>query len=387
MNQTQIKELIQIRRAIHQNPEIGYQEHQTAALICNRLDELGISYRSGIAKTGIIAEIDRGPGKCIALRADMDALPIQEETGLPFSSKNKGVMHACGHDVHTTMLLGAIMELKEQDFQGKVKFFFQPSEEGVYDDAEKKSGGQRMVEAGELQDVDYALALHVNSLADVGMLTFAPGNALACANSFTIEVMGKAGHAGAAPHLAIDAITVATSLVQNLYTVVSRNLNPTKTGVLSISMIHGGEAPNIVADKVTIRGTVRALDLEEYELIIKRMQEIIDGVAASFQTTINFSVDLFYPSLINHDEVHQKLESVAKDIFPMGAIETAPLLGGEDFAFFSREVPSMFYFLGAKDTQEPCYFLHHPKVVINEDCIPYGVDFLVKSALKLLTEA
>lgn len=384
--QDKIEELIKIRRTIHQNPEIGYQEYNTSKLICEKLQALGINYRSGIAKTGIVAEIDNGPGKCIALRADMDALPIQEETNLPFSSKNKGVMHACGHDVHTTILLGAIMELKDQDFKGKIKFIFQPSEEGINGDEEKKSGGQRIVELGELNNVDYALALHVHSLMEVGKLSYAPGTALACANAFTIEVIGKAGHAGAAPHLATDAILVSTSLIQNLYSIISRDINPTKTGVVSISMINGGEAPNIVADKITIRGTVRALDLEEYDLIIKRMKEIVNGVAASFNATINFSVDFFYPSLINNLDIHQKIESVAKDLFPLGVSETEPLLGGEDFAFFSREVPSMFYFLGAKHTEEPCYFLHHPKVVINEDCIAYGVKFLAKSALKLLSE-
>lgn len=387
MIRDKLEELIDFRRILHANPEMGYQEYNTSKRICEKLDKIGIKYQSGLAKTGIVAEIERGEGKCIALRSDMDALPILEETNLTFASKNKGVMHACGHDVHTTMLLGTIMELVNQDFKGKIKFIFQPSEEGTNGDVEKKSGGQRLVELGILQDVDCALALHVHPLLEVGKLNFALGNALACANSFTIEVMGKAGHAGAAPHLATDAVLIATTLIQNLYSIISRDIDPTKTGVLSISMVNGGVAPNVVADKVVIRGTVRALETEEYEHIIHRMDQIIEGVATSFETTINFDVDFYYPSLKNNSDVHKRIQGVAEETFSLGVSEIEPILGGEDFAFYSREVPSMFYFLGAKDTVEPCYFLHHPKVVINEDCIPYGIDFLSKSTLKLLSDA
>ncbi|HFC01031.1 MAG TPA: amidohydrolase [Phaeodactylibacter sp.] len=385
MQQSNINELIQFRRQLHQYPELGYQEFKTSKLICKKLDELGVSYQSGLAKTGIVAEIKKGAGKCIALRADMDALPIVEATGLDFSSKNKGVMHACGHDVHTTILMGAITQLINQDFRGKIKFIFQPSEEGVNGDTENKSGGQRIVELGILKDVDYALALHVHPLLEVGKLGYALGNALACTGNFSIQVRGKSGHAGAAPHLAIDGILVATTLIQNLYTIVSRNINPTKTGVVSVTMINGGQATNIIADNVIIKGTIRALDMEEYDLIIQRMNKIIKGVSESFGAAIDWSIDLFYPSLINHSNVHKILKSVGKTVFgEEEVLEVSPMLGGEDFAFYSREVPSMFYFIGAKNTNEPCYFLHHPKVVINEDCIQYGVDFLTKSALKLM---
>ncbi|MEM6264543.1 MAG: M20 family metallopeptidase, partial [Bacteroidota bacterium] len=370
---------------LHQFPEIGYQEVETSQLICNKLEELGISYNAGIAKTGIVGEIDKGPGKCIALRADIDALPIQEETELEFASLNAGVMHACGHDVHTTMLLGAIMELQEKDFSGKVRFIFQPSEEGVYEDLEKKSGGQRIVEAGTLQGVDFALALHVHPLVDVGQITYAPGAALACASHFKIIVKGKAGHAGAAPHLAIDSILVASSLIQHLNTIVSRDIDPTKTGVVSVTMISGGTAPNIIADKVEISGTIRALELDEYNLIQKRVMEIIDGMSIAYGAKIDFEIELFYPSLLNHENLHIKIEEVAKSVFDKGVLKVDPIMGGEDFAFYSREVPSMFYFLGAKSSENEPYFLHHPKMIVNEDCIQYGVNFLTQATLKLLS--
>ncbi|MEM8894788.1 MAG: M20 family metallopeptidase [Bacteroidota bacterium] len=384
MDEGRIAALIKIRRQIHQNPELGYQEEATAKLVCEELDQLGIKYQAGLAKTGIVAEIDNGPGKCIALRADMDALPIQEATGLDFSSAKPGVMHACGHDVHTTILLGAVMELQASEFKGKIKFVFQPSEEGVNDDPDKKSGGQRLVEAGILDDVDQAIGLHVHPLLEVGHMSYALGDALACTGHFTITVVGKSGHAGAAPHLAKDAILISSSLVQNLNTIVSRNIDPTKTGVVSVTTIHGGVANNIVADRVEIGGTIRALDLEDYRLIISRMQSIINGTAATFDAEITMSIDLFYPSLVNDATVHDELKEVADHTFPQGVSEIDPILGGEDFAFYSRRVPSMFYFLGAKDNAEECYFLHHPKMVINEGCIPYGVSFLRDAALKLL---
>ncbi len=385
MDNTRIQELIAVRRRLHQHPELGYQEIETAKLICDKLDELGVPYQYGVAKTGIVAEIEKGKGKCIALRADMDALPMSEQTHLAFASTKEGVMHACGHDIHTTILLGAIMELRESAFNGKIKFIFQPSEEGTNGDKEKKSGGQRIVEEGILDDVSYAFGLHVNPLLEVGKVSYALGNALACTSHFTITVLGKSGHAGAAPHLANDAIVTATALVQNLHTIVARNIEPTQTGVLSVTMINGGVAQNVIADKVEIGGTIRALDINNYHLIVKRMKSIIEGVSVSYDTTIDLSIDLFYPSLVNDRDVHQQLKETATQVFPQGLVEVEPMLGGEDFAFYSRKVPSMFYFLGAKDNAEECYFLHHPKVVFNEDCIPYGVEFMKNAALKLLS--
>jgi amidohydrolase len=366
-------------------PETGYREFNTSKLIAEKLDQLDIEYTSGIAKTGIVAEINKGEGKCIVLRADMDALPITEETGLKFASKNKGVMHACGHDIHTTILLGTISELSGHDFKGKIKFAFQPSEEGTDDDEDNKSGGQRMVEEGVLRDADYALALHVHPQLAVGKLYYTNGTAMAYTNTFEITVLGKAGHAGAAPHLGTDAVLIAANLIQDLHTIVSRDLDPIKTGVVSITVINGGTKSNIIADKVVMKGTVRALNTEEYSRIMARMKQIIAGTEVSFNTKIDLRIGSYYPALENDITVHEKIEGVARDIFDQGVEETGPMLGGEDFAFFSKEVPAMFYFIGAKDIHDPTYFLHHPRVIFNEDCIKYGIDFLTRSVLKLLS--
>jgi amidohydrolase len=306
------EQLVKIRRHLNQNPELGYKEFNTSDFIYKELDKLNISYRRNIAKTGIVAEIEKGEGASIALRADMDALPIQEDANIDFKSTNNGVMHACGHDVHTTMLLGACILLKDSSFNGKIKFIFQPSEEGVYDYPENKSGGQRIVEAGELDNVKYALGLHVHPLLEVGTLAFGSGEALACTNFFTINIYGKAGHAGAAPQMGIDAILVASNLIMNLNTIVSRNISPTQPGVISITKISGGTAPNIIPDHVIIEGTVRSLYIDNYKSMVDRINTIIDGVAISFGAKIDLKIDLFYPSLLNDNEVNNKLTQIAK---------------------------------------------------------------------------
>lgn len=379
------EKLIEIRRHLHQIPEIGYQETETSKFICEKLDEIGVSYKKGFAKgTGVLAEISKGTGKTILLRADIDALPMQEITGLEFASKNQGVMHACGHDMHTTMLLGAIMKLQKADFEGKIKFIFQPSEEGTNGDEEKKSGGQRVVEEGVLDDVDYALALHVNPLAPVGMLNYTPGTALACAGNFTVEVFGKSSHAGAAPHLAIDSVLIGTALVQALQSIVARNVAPIDEGVVSISSFHGGTAPNVIADYVKMTGTLRAMTDENFEMILGRIKQIIDGISKAYGAEIKFTLDSHYLSVINDSSVHERLEAIGNSVFPMGLHPIPPTLGAEDFAFYSRKVPSMFYFIGAMSEQKGEFFLHHPKVIFNEGCLDLGSKFLAQSAMELL---
>lgn len=385
MENYNLNHLIELRREIHKNPELGYNENQTAKLVMNELDRLDIPYVPGAARTGIVAEIKKGVGKCIVLRADMDALPIVEETDLEFKSMNHGFMHACGHDIHTTMLLGACALLKNSIFLGTVKFIFQPSEESDCSDPENKSGGERIVEEGFLNNVDYAIALHVHSLLDVGTIAFIPGQALACSSTFTINVKGKAGHAGAAHHLCIDAILIASDLIQSLHNIVSRNISAIHPCVISVTQIHGGTTTNIIADHVILNGTIRSLDLDSYNRIIERIKTIIAGFEQSYETEIDFKIGKFSPILLNDNKLNEKLKPIANKIFkPYGLIEAEPSLGGEDFAFYTRKVPSVFYFIGAKINKEPVFFLHHPKVVFNEGCISLGVEFLANSVLCLL---
>lgn len=394
MQKELFEKLVSIRRQLHSNPELGYQEVETANLICKELDALGIPYRKGIAKTGVVATLTKGEGPCIALRADMDALPIEEENNLSFKSKKKlqiqnssqiPLMHACGHDMHTTMLLGAAAILKDKDFNGSVKFIFQPSEEGVYDDPEKKSGGQRIVESGELDNVRSALSLHVHPLLPVGKVAYKLGQALACANFFKIEIKGKMAHAAVAPHLGIDAILMASQLIQSISSIVYKYIAPHEPTVISFTKINGGIAPNVIADHVIIEGTVRALDISTYNQVLDRMNKIIEGVKISFGGDITIEYNLNYPSLLNDKDVHQNLSETLTNLFGKeNIIPIDAILGSEDFAFYSRKVPSMFYFLGAKDIDNNQYFLHDSKVTFNEDSIPYGAELLAEGALTLL---
>lgn len=396
MDKELYNKLVGIRRQIHANPEIGYQESETAGLICKELDLLGIAYRKNVARTGVVAVLKKGEGPCVALRADMDALPIREENDLAFKSTKKikavngtqiPLMHACGHDLHTTMLLGAAALLKDADFKGTVKFVFQPSEEDVYDDPEKKSGGQRIVESGELDDVKAALGLHVHPLLPVGKLAYKLGQALACANFFKIEITGKMAHAAVAPHLGVDAILVASTLVQSISAIVSKYIPPPEPIVISFTKINGGIAPNVIADKVIVEGTVRALDLDTFNQVLERMEKIIKGTEILFDAKISIAYNLNYPSLLNDKAVHNTMSDALMSVFGKeNVIAIEAILGSEDFAFYSRKVPSMFYFLGAKDVSDTCYFLHDSKVIFNEECIPFGSKLLCEGALRLLKE-
>lgn len=393
MQQEVLDNLVSIRRQIHANPELGYQEFETAELICNELDKLGITYKKNIAKTGVVASITKGSGPVIALRADMDALPIKENTDLPFKSikqTKKGVndiplMHACGHDMHVTMLLGAVALLKDKEFKGTIKFIFQPSEEDVYDDPEKKSGGQHIVEAGELDNVKAALALHVHPLLPVGMVAYKLGQALACANFFKIDITGKMAHAAVAPHLGVDAILAASHIIQAVSSIASKYVPPHEPIVISFTKINGGIAPNVIADKVMLEGTVRALDLSTFNQVLERIEKVIKATMIAFDADIKISYNLNYPSLLNDKNVHETVSGALQNVFgKQNIIPVDAILGSEDFAFYSRKVPSMFYFLGAQDTAEKAYFLHDSKVVFNEDCIPYGSKLLAEGALELL---
>lgn len=377
--------LIDIRRQIHAQPELGYEEQHTSGLVKQELDLLGIDYISNIAGTGVIASLTRGNGPCVAIRADMDALPMQEETGLPFASKVSGKMHACGHDLHTTMLIGAAALLKQTDFQGTIKLLFQPSEEGPATDPEKKSGARRFVEAGHLDDVQAALGLHVDPSLPVGQISYAIGPALACTGFFTMEVKGRAAHAGASPQLGIDAVVIASQLIQAAQTIISRHTPPMETAVLSFTKINGGVAPNVIADRVVLEGTIRALNLDVYEEVIDRLRKLGEGLGLINQAEIIFDLYFSIPSVLNNDKVHSKLQGSLNGIFgQQNALEKMPLLAGEDFCYYSRKVPSMFYLLGAQDPTSPGYYLHHPKVIFNEQCIPLGASFLAKGAVELL---
>jgi len=378
-------DMIAIRRELHRFPELGYQEVQTAQLICRELDQLGVSYRSGVARTGVVAEIVRGSGRTVALRADMDALPIEEATGLPFNSEHPGVMHACGHDAHTAMLLGAIRLLKDQAFTGTLRFLFQPSEEDNNGDPDGYSGAKRMLVEGALQGVDCALGLHQAPMLPTGTISLRDGAVLAAADHFEITIRGRSAHAGVNPQDGIDAIVIAAELIGHLQTIVSRRVSPNDQAVVSVGAISGGSGYNIVADQVILGGTTRALDDQVYQRNIEQIRTICDSLAAMHGADIDFKVIHRVPVTRNHPEVTATARRAAAQIFPAAGILTVPpMLGGEDFAYFAAELPACFALLGTQPPGAQPTSLHHPQMFIDEAALAYGAAFLAQTALDLL---
>jgi amidohydrolase len=378
------QQLVQIRRNIHQNPELGFHEVKTSALVQKHLQELGIPFEI-LAVTGVLATLKKGNGPTVVLRADMDALPIKEDTGLPFTSGIEDKMHACGHDLHTTMLLGAVYLLKDKDFQGTVKFLFQPSEEGNLRSPEPgKSGGQIIAETGKLNDAKAVIGLHVNPLMEVGTLGHANGEALANVCNFIIRVVGKSGHAGALEHV-IDPVLISSQLIVSAQSIISHTA-PTQPAVLAFTTteIVGIPAYNIIPETVVLKGSLRVLNLETYNLIVDKLKTLIRGMEISYSCRIEIEFTAYYPSLLNDAGINQQLYSVQERIFGENIISQGGQLIAEDFAFYSRQVPSVFYFLGARAGDGEAYFLHHPKVMFDENCIPLGSAFLTEAALELL---
>lgn len=385
MEEKLFQKLVDIRRELHAHPELGFEEYRTSKLVQKHLLRLEIPFEI-VAQTGVIATLFRGVGPTVVLRADMDALPLVEETGLPFSSSHDGKMHACGHDLHTTMLIGAAYRLKEREFQGTIKFLFQPSEEGNLRSPEKgKSGGQIIAETGKLKDAKAVIGLHVNPLLPVGQLAYTEGEALANVCNFIFTVTGKSGHAGALEHV-IDPVLISSQLIVSAQSIISHTA-PTQPAVLAFTSteIVGQAAYNIIPETVILKGSLRVLNLETYHLILQKIEALIAGIEISYGCQINLDLTAYYPSLLNDNQLHAELEAIHDLVFGNELVRQNGQLIAEDFAFYSRQVPSVFYFLGAAVEDDKTYFLHHPKVKFNENCIPLGVELLTESALQLLS--
>lgn len=377
--------IVQTRRELHRFPELMYEEVQTSRLVRKTLDELQISYRYPLAETGVVATLGDGNGPCVALRADMDALPIHEETDVSFRSEHPGKMHACGHDCHTAMLLGAarLLKQRESDIRGTVKLIFQPAEEGG-------AGGRRMRDEGALADppVQRIFGLHVWPLIPTGMFGSRAGVFLAAAGEMEIVVRGKGGHA-AMPHYAVDPVSVAAKIVTELQTIVSRELDPLDSGVVSVTAIHGGEAYNVIPETVQLRGTVRALTMDNLRKIQQRVREIATHVAEGHRCTaeVKFPGN-DYPPTVNDPVCWNVAKQLAAELTsPQHVTELPPVMGGEDFAFYTEEVPGCFVALGMRnEALGAVYNVHHPKFKADEDALPLGTAMHVAFAMKSLDE-
>ncbi len=380
------KQLREWRRTIHRYPELSFTEEHTNTLVRKTLHALNIPFESGIAKTGVVATIRGADGPVIGLRADMDALPIQEENGTDFDSERPGIMHACGHDAHTAMLLGAAAVLKSYADTGKlpgsVRLLFQPSEE-AWDD-EGKSGGRRMVEEGALDGLHAVFGLHVDSEMRSGVLRTRSGPLLAAVDDFKLVLKGKGGHA-AEPHLTNDVIAAAGLVINAVHQIVSRKLKPTEHGLITIASIHGGEASNVIDTQVTMTGTIRSFSDEGRTTLHQELR-----LAASIVQALGGDFDLHigegYPVTVNDPGATMLAVTALEHLLGKNNVVEAPIsLGAEDFSFMSAKAPACFMFLGVRHpdwTQE--YPVHTSTFRLDEAALPIGTAALVASALKAL---
>jgi amidohydrolase len=371
-------EVVKIRRFIHMNPELGNREVETARLIASKLQPLGFEVRTGVAKTGVVAVLRGGlPGPAIAVRADMDALPVQEATGLPYKSLNPGVMHACGHDVHSSVVLGTALVLNalKTGLRGSVTFLFQPAEEGAPEGEE--GGAELMVREGALDSppVSAVFGFHVWP-EPVGQVLFAAGNVTAAADSFNITVKGRSAH-GARPHEGVDAVVIAAEIVTALQTVVSRATDPTDPAVLTVGTIAGGSRRNIIADRVVLEGTVRTLSEANQKKVRGLMESVVRNITGIYGAGFEFEYKPGNPSVFNSPELAAAMTpTLVRLLGKDKVVEWKPQMIAEDFAFLARKAPGFYFFLGVRGPGQPATPLHNPGFNPDEKAIPLGMRIL-----------
>jgi amidohydrolase len=376
--------LVDIRRDLHRHPELGLEEHRTAARVQALLDELGIPHRDGIAQTGVLGTIEGArPGPCVALRADIDALPLQDAKDVPYRSQVPGKMHACGHDAHTTILLGAARLLAERraELAGTVKLLFQPAEETV-------GGAKMMIEEGALDDppVEAIFGLHVDPTLDTGQVGVRYGQRNASSDDVLVTIHGRSAH-GAYPATGVDAIVVAAQVVLALQTVVSRHLDARQSAVVTIGTIHGGTQGNIVANRVEMVGTVRTLDPQIRKLVLGRVREIAEGVAAGLGGRAEVEIRPSYDPLVNHDPMVDVARANAERLLGGANVSLVPRpsLGVEDFAFYVTRVPGAFFSLGVRNEAAGIVHpVHNNLFDVDEQSLAIGAALQALNALSIL---
>ena len=381
------EELIEVRRTLHQYPELGFEETNTSKFIKEFLTKEGIEFKefAGTGVCGIIKGTKEGiNNKVIGLRADIDGLPMQDKKSCSYASKINGKMHACGHDGHTTILLGAakLLNKNKDKFNGTVKLIFEPAEETT-------GGAKVMISEGVLKDpaVDVMCGLHVEEVLDAGMIMVKRGTVNAASNPFTITIKGSGGH-GAYPDTAVDPIVIASHVVTSLQSIVSREIKPVNPAVVTIGSIHGGTAQNIIPSEVKLGGIIRTMTNEDREFAKRRLKEIVNGICTTFRGSAEIEIEESYPCLYNDDNMVEILEASAKNIIGSENVKVQknPKLGVESFAYFANEVPSVFYFLGIRNEEKGIiHSAHNSLFDIDEECLSLGVAIQCEFVVDYLT--
>jgi amidohydrolase len=358
------QEVVNWRRHMHQYPELSFKEEKTAQFIKEKLLSFGLQVKTNIGGNGLIGILEGDqPGKTIALRADFDALPIHDEKEVPYKSQNPGVMHACGHDGHTSALLGTAQALSvyREKLKGKVVFIFQPAEETP------PGGAKFMVEDGVLDGVDYVFGIHLDSQAPLGKVLVGEGYQMAAVDKFAIHIQGRGGH-GARPHEAIDSIVIGTEIVSALQKIVSRGVDPLKSAVVTIGVFQSGSAFNVIADKAVLEGTVRTFDEDVRKQVENQIRSIVEGITSAFGA--GYSIDYLngYPALYNHPQETETVRSLLSEVFKEeNVLEMKPTMGAEDFSYYLREKPGTYFRVGSQNEDKATHYPHHhPKFDIDE---------------------
>lgn len=374
--------MVELRRHLHRHPELSFREEKTSAYIAERLRELGIEVSVNVGGFGVVGKIYGAlPGKTVALRADMDALPIQDEKTCDYASEQPGVMHACGHDGHTATLLavGEYFAKTREQLRGEIRLLFQPAEEVC------PGGATSMIAAGALDDVDVIYGVHLWTPLPVGTVASRPGALMASTDEFFIEMQGQGGHGGM-PHKTVDSVVAASALVLQLQSVVSRSVDPLDPAVVTIGAIQGGTAQNIIADRCKLSGTVRCFEEGTRALIRQRIHALTEGTAQAYGADAIINYMPGYPSLINHEREYERFMEAASDVFGLHAELSTPIMPAEDFAYYVQKVPGCFMLVGAGNGQNAVYPHHHPKFDIDEQAMLHAAGLLIAMAESYFTE-
>lgn len=372
-------QLIDWRRDLHMHPELAFEETRTAARITDEMQAMNYRVRPHVGRTGVVAELGTGR-RIIAIRADMDALPIQEQNDVPYASQVPGVMHACGHDAHVACALGAASLLREQDFTGTVRFLFQPAEEK--EDEEGVSGAPRMIQDGAMKDVDAIIALHVDSSIAVGDVGLIAGPASAGVDTLYATLIGRGGH-GSRPESTVDPIYIASHVVLALYGILARRVPANSPAVISVGSIHGGQADNVIPERVELSATIRYTSSETQQLLHREITQAL-SVAQAMGGDFDHRIVVGYPPMVNNPDIVALLSRVASSLLDSDHVHyLEPEMGAEDFGFFSAVAPGAMFMLGAK-LQDDGRQHHNPRFDIDERCLPIGAAILAEAALRLL---